>query len=312
MQDNARKITYGAMMIAVFAVLLAVSLYIPLVGSITMFFIPLPIILYRLKYDRASSLLVWVSGIVLSLLIGGVLLAPFAFVHGFLGLVIGESVRMGKTKLYSFMATGLTLLISGMMIYVGAVLFLGFNAIDVLRTAIQESKEQTSSIMSKYGSLPDNYDETFDLALGMYEYTIPSLMILFVFTLAFIILTLNLGVAKRLGFDVPKFPPFREFKLPIITVILYGVILLITFFTDMKPGTNLHLIITNATVILRFLFLLQGISLIHYYVNEKKLPKVATVAATIFALMLTPITTMLGILDTGVNIRAWLSKDKLK
>lgn len=37
MQDNARKITYGAMMIALFAILLAVSLYVPLLGSIIMF-----------------------------------------------------------------------------------------------------------------------------------------------------------------------------------------------------------------------------------------------------------------------------------
>lgn len=312
MQDNARKITYGAMMIALFAILLAVSLYMPLVGSITMFFIPLPIILYRLKYDRASSLLVWVSGIFLSLLIGGILLAPFAFVHGLLALIIGETIRMGKTKLYSFMATGLTLLISGMMIYVGAVLFFGFNMIDVLRTAIQDSKEQTSSIMSKYGGLPDNYDEVVTSMLNVYEYTIPSLFIMSIFTLAFIILTLNLGVAKRLGFEVPKFPPFREMKLPIITVILYGGILLISLFTEMKPGTNLYLITVNATTLLRFLFLLQGISLIHYYVKEMKLPKVATFIATVLAMILTPITTMLGILDTGVNIRAWLRKDKLK
>jgi uncharacterized protein YybS (DUF2232 family) len=312
MQDNARKITFGAMMIALFAILLAVSLYAPLIGNITMFFIPLPIILYRLKYDRASSLLVWVAGIVLSLLIGGILLAPFAFVHGFLALVIGETIRMGKTKLYSFMATGLTLLISVMMIYVGAVLFFGFNMIDVLRTAMQDSKEQTSSIMSKYGGLPDNYDEVFDSTLSMYEYTIPSLMILFVFALAFIIVTLNLGVAKRLGFEVPKFSPFRDMKLPVIAVILYGAILLISLLTEMEPGSNLYLITSNATVILRFLFLLQGISLIHYYINEMKLPKVASVVATIFALLLTPVTTLIGILDSGVNIRAWIRKDKSK
>ena len=71
-----------------------------------------------------------------------------------------------------------------------------------------------------------------------------------------------------------------------ITVIIYGVILLISLFADVKPGTNLYLIIVNATSILRFLFLLQGISFIHYYINEMKLPKVATVVATIFALML--------------------------
>ena len=136
MQDNARKITYGAMMIALFAILLAVSFYIPLLGNVTMFFIPLPIILYRLSYDRNSSLLVLATGIVLSLLIGGILLVPFAFVHGLLGFVIGDTIMMGKTKLYTFMASGLTLLITGMVIYVAAVLFFGFNVIDELMTAM--------------------------------------------------------------------------------------------------------------------------------------------------------------------------------
>jgi uncharacterized protein YybS (DUF2232 family) len=312
MQDNARKITYGAMMIALFGILLAVSLYTPLLGSVTMFFIAIPIILYRLKYDRTSSILVFATGVVLSLLIGGILLVPFAIVHGLLGVIIGETIMMGKTKLYIFMASGLTLLITGMAVYVGAVLFFGFNMIDEIMTAMQEAKEQMTSFMSTYGGLPDNYDETITSTFQMYEYTIPSIFIISIFMLAFIILTLNLGVAKRLGFEVPKFPPYREMKLPIIALILYGAILLIALFADVKSGTNLHLITVNATTVLRFLFLLQGVSLIHYYVNEMKLPKVATFIATIFALMLAPITTMLGILDTGVNLRAWLKKDKSK
>ncbi|MEK4405603.1 DUF2232 domain-containing protein [Sporosarcina sp. FSL K6-6792] len=312
MQDNARKITYGAMMIALFAILLAVSLYTPFLGNVTMFFIALPIILYRLKYDRNSSLLTLAAGIVLSLLIGGILLVPIAFVHGILGFIIGETIVRGKSKLYIFMASGLTLLITGMGVYVGAVLFFGFNMIDALMTVMEDTKEQMKSFMANYGGVPDGYDEVVTSTFQMYEYTIPSIFIISIFMLAFILLTLNLGVAKRLGFEVPKFPPFREMKLPMIALILYGAILLITLFAGVKPGTNLYLITVNATTVLRFLFLLQGVSLIHYYVNEMKLPKVATVVATIFALMLAPITTMLGILDTGVNLRAWLRKDKSK
>ncbi len=312
MQDNARKITFGAMMIALFAILLAVSMYAPLIGNITMFFIPLPIILYRLKYDRASSLLMLAAAVTLSILIGGILLVPFALIHGILGFVIGETVGMGKTKLYIFMATGLTLLITSIVMYVGAVLLFGFNMIGELMKVMESSQEQVKVFMTNAGGLPDNYDEMISSTFAMYENTIPSIFILSVFMLAFIILTLNLGVAKRLGFEVPKFPPFRDLKLPVITVILYGAILLISLLTEMKAGTNLYLITGNATVILRFLFLLQGISLIHYYINEMKLPKVATVVATIFALLLTPVTTLIGILDSGVNIRAWIRKDKSK
>lgn len=312
MQDNARKITFGAMMIALFAIILAVSLYVPIVGSITMFFIPLPIILYRLRYDRASSLLVFATGIMLSFIVGGILLAPFAFVLGLLGIVIGETVSLGKTKLYTLMATGLTLLTTGTIMYVVAVFTFNFNIIDEFFKMIDETRLQMSSFMETFGGLPDNYDKLMDSQIEFYQTAIPSLFIISIFVLAFIYITLNLEVASRLGNKVPKFPPFRELKLPVMTVIVYGIVLLLSLFVPAEPGTNFFLISINATMILRFLFLLQGISLVHHFIYNMKAPKVMTVIATVFALILSPITTMLGILDTGMNIRTWIGKDKMK
>ena len=312
MQDNARKITYGATMIAFFAILLAVSLYVPLLGSITMFLIPLPIILYRLRYDRASSLLVTATGIMLSLLVGGVILAPFAFVLGLLGIVMGETVSLGKTKLYTLMATGLTLLITGTIVYVVAVFAFNFNVIDEFFTTIDEAREQMTSFMGTLGGLPDNYDKLMDSQIEFYQTAIPSLFIIGIFVLAFIYITLNFEFAARLGNKVPKFPPFHEMKLPVATVIVYGIVLLWSLFAPAEPGTNFYLISINATIIFRFLFFLQGISLVHHFVYKMKGPKVVTVMATGFALILNPITTMMGIFDTGMNIRAWIGKDKLK
>ncbi|MFJ7935424.1 YybS family protein [Sporosarcina sp. NPDC096371] len=312
MQDNARKITYGAMMIALFAIMLAVSLYVPLLGSIAMLFIPLPIILYRLRYDRTSSLLVTATGIVLSLLIGGIILVPVAFLYGLLGFVIGETVKTGKTKLYTLMATGLTLLITTMTMYVASVFLFGINVIDEFFKVIDKAREQMTSYMEKFGGLPKDYDKMLDAQIELYQTTIPSMFIIAVFILAFIYVALNLEVTRRLGNKVQKFPPFREMKLPMMTVILYGIVLLLTLFVAPEPGTSFYLISINATMILRFLFLLQGISLVHHFMHVMKLPKALTVVSTVFALLLSPITTMLGILDTGTSIRAWIRKDKAK
>lgn len=312
MQDNARKITYGSMMIALFAIMLAVSLYVPLLGGIAMLFIPLPIILYRLRYDRTSSLLVTATGIVLSLLIGGIILVPVAFLYGLLGFVIGETVKTGKTKLYTLMATGLTLLITMMAMYVASVFFFGINVIDEFFKAFDKARVQMSSYMEKFGGLPKDYDKMMDAQIELYQTTIPSMFIIAVFILAFIYVALNLEVTRRLGNKVQKFPPYREMKLPMMTVIIYGILLLLTLFVAPEPGTNFYLISINATMILRFLFLLQGISFVHHFMYTMKLPKALTVVSTIFALLLGPITTMLGILDTGTSIRAWIRKDKAK
>ena len=147
--DNARKITYGAMMTALFAILLAVSFYVPLIGGVTMLFIPLPMILYRLRYDRTASLLVLATGLFLSVLVGGVALVPFALVFGLLGFVIGDTLKSEKSKLYTFMASGLTLLTLTVLMYVAAVLFFKVNFIDEVMNGIQTSREQVTSFINK-------------------------------------------------------------------------------------------------------------------------------------------------------------------
>lgn len=312
MKDDPRKITYGAMMIALFAILLAIWLFIPPVGTITMFIIPLPIILYRLRYDRAATIFVIVAGIIVSLLFGGVAILPFAFVFGLAGFMIADMIKKGKSKLYLFMGLGMLYMIIFLITYVGAVLLFNINFMDQIFTMIRETQDQFASFMKTYGTLPASYNEMTEAMFTFYEHTVPAAFILTCFLFAFITLVPNLFLAKRLGHQVPKFAPFRDMKLPVITVLVYGIILLLNLTVAMEPGTDLYLICVNATIILRTLFLLQGISLIYYYLHETKLPSAVNFVATIFALLFHPVTTLLGVLDSGVNIRSWIGKDKGK
>jgi len=312
-EDNARKITYGAMMIAFFAILLAVSFYIPILGVITMFYIPLPIILYRIRNDRASSILIMLTGVVLSLLIGGIYLVPFAVVFGILGIVIGDTIKLGKSKLYTFMASGLTVLIISVIMYVGAVLFFKFNLIEELMKIMQVARQDIIAFfVTNGGEIPENFKEQLDASIAFYESAIPSVFIIGVFSFAFIFVSLNFHAAQRLGNNVVKFPPFREMKLPMITVWYYLLVLLGGFLFDLEQGSNANLLYINASILLRFLFFLQGISFIHYFMKEKNLPMWVTIIATFFALVLNPITIIIGILDSGMGIRTWIKKDKTK
>lgn len=311
MQDNARKITFGAMMIAIFVIMLAISVYVPLLGSVTSLFIPLPILLYRLRYDRAASILVTITGIVLSL-IGGLVLFPAAILFGAIGLVIGDTIRSGKSKLYTSMASGLTILIITIVGYVATVFFLGINVIEEGMKNLRKLQEEYLLFAEKYGDVPEKFREQTELLIDLTLVAIPSGFMIMSFSFAFIIVLLNFGVAKKLGHTVPNFPPFREMKLPLLTVWFYLLILLLQLFTTIEEGTTLYLIVINATFILRFLFILQGISFIHHYMHEMKLPKWVTIFATIMAMLLSPITILLGILDIGMNIRAWIGRGKSK
>lgn len=312
MQDNARKITYGAMMIALFALLMALTLYVPLIGTVTLFFIPLPILLYRLKYDRAASLLVLFASAIVSSVMGGVLSIPFALILGLLGLVMGDTMQSGKTKLYTVMATGIALLISMVISYIVAIFLFSFNAIDDLMKTMTEMQDQMLSMMTRFGKPPEGFEELLMAQFDFYQSVIPSMFMMAVLTMAFLFVMLNSLIIQRLGYSTQKFPPFHEMKLPMITVVLYGVILLVSFIDNPAPGTNMYLLLINATIILRTLFLLQGIAFLHFYITEMKFPTVVKVFATIIALMISPMTTLLGILDSGMNIRAWIRKDKAR
>lgn len=312
MQDNARKITYGAMMIALFALLMALTLYVPLIGTVTLFFIPLPILLYRLKYDRAASLLVLFASAIVSSVMGGVLSIPFALILGLLGLVMGDTMQSGKTKLYTVMATGIALLISMVVSYIVAIFLFSFNAIDDLMKTMTEMQDQMLSMMTRFGKPPEGFEELLMAQFNFYQSVIPSMFMMAVLTMAFLFVMLNSLIIQRLGYSTQKFPPFHEMKLPMLTVVLYGVILLVSFIDNPAPGTNMYLLLINATIILRTLFLLQGIAFLHFYITEMKFPTVVKVFATIIALMISPMTTLLGILDSGMNIRAWIRKDKAR
>lgn len=309
MQDNARKMTYGAMMIAIFAILLAITVYVPLLGIITIFFVPLPIILYRLRYDRAASILVATTGIFVSLL-GGIALFPFAILFGLLGLVIGDTVQTGKTKLYTFMASGLTILVITMLSYVATIALLGINVIEEMLQALQASQREILSLMGSFKEVPKDFEQQMQATMDLAIASIPSAFILTSFSLGLIIVIVNLAIAKRLGHETPKFPPFRSLKLPMITIWSYLLILLLPLLMTVDEDTTLYLIVVNATAILRLLFAVQGLALIHHYMYEMKLPIWVTIISTIIAVLLTPITILLGILDIGMNIRAWIGKGK--
>lgn len=312
MQDQSQKITYGAMMVAFFTILLAGSFFIPLIGVILMPFIPLPIIVYRLRYDRGSTVFVVIVGNLLPLLIGGLTLLPISALFGLLGFLIAESVLLGKSKLYTFMASGLFFIIIGMLFYVISAFFFEFNIVDELFHMMNETKKQFVASFEATGMQPKLYEGVVESAFLFYRSAIPAIFIISVFVFTFIMVIPNFELLRRLGHDVPKFPPFREMKLPVITIFIYGLLVLLPFMMDMEPGDSSYLLYINGTLILRTLLLLQGLALVYYVMHKMKLRWYVTFFSTVLALAFSPITTLLGIIDIGINIRALIGKDNLK
>ena len=298
-------------MIALFIVLLAISVYVPLLNFITTLFVPLPLVWYSSKYNRSSSISVGVISIILSFLVGGIAALPLALIQVPAGLVMGDAIRTKKSKLFMLMATGMTLLIAMVLQYIAAVKLFNVNIVAEVMTMVRESFQSSLELMDRLGQLDQRVEQSTMEMLSLLEASIPAAVILSAFLTAAIYLLLYTPILRRLGVSVPKFESFREMKLP-KSVLWYYLLVLLAMFVDIEPGTFLFMVIVNASIILRMLLFLQGISFIHFIVHEQKWPKWVTIISTILAFPLQTFVVMLGIFDLGFNIRGMVSNSTRK
>ncbi|WP_144513446.1 YybS family protein [Bacillus sp. FJAT-22090] len=312
MQKNQTSyLTYGSMMIALFAILLALTVYVPVVSVFVTFIVPLPIAWYSAKFERKHALLVTLIAVILAVLIGGIVGLVFGLFLAPLGFVIGNSIRTSQSKFYILMASSIYLLIISTILYITFILVLNINILTQLFEFLEIFYKEVGKIMDLAGQLPANYDEKTSEILLMFKMVVPFVYIALVFIHAFIYVTLSLFLLKKLKLDVPKFSKFMDFRLPKAVLWYYLIVSICTLFGSFEIGTFGYLLFVNAALILRVLLFLQGISLIHYYFYVQGWPKWSAVLATVLAIPLYTFTIILGVLDLGFNLRAFL-KDRYK
>lgn len=298
-------------MAAMFTVLLAVSVYVPILSIATTLFLALPIAWYSAKYPWKATALFAAVCLVLTFIIGGLLSLPLALTHIPLGIMIGYSIYYKKSKLFMFMGSSIVVLISLMLQYIASIMLLGINILEEFMTTVRMSYEQTGVMLERFGASEESteqYNQMADQLLFAMENLMPTLLVLAVFATVWLLLILILPVLKRFGTEVPKFPPFRDMKLPKSVLWYYLIVLLVMLLSDLQPGTMPYMIFINASVLLQMLLFLQGVSFYHFYIKQEGWPKWVTVIVTILALPLQSFTGIVGLVDLGFDIRGWVKR----
>ncbi|SOC39372.1 YybS family protein [Ureibacillus acetophenoni] len=313
MPNNKTKgLAQGAMMVALFVVLIAVALYVPLVSIIATLFAPLPLAWYSANYDRNQSIFVAIIACFLTFFIGGLLILPFSLIFASIGVVIGISLKLKKSKLFILMSTGLTVLITFAIDYLITLKLFEFDFIEqsmqMMRTSYEQSLKLTQS-MTGQSALTE---ETLDLFFVTLETTIPASVTLAAFALAFIIISINLPILRRLGVVVPKFSALKDLRLPRSILWYYLIVLSISLFLKPEIGTTLYVICLNLNMILWVLLTIQGLSFILYLLDKKiKVTNFLKVLVILLAIPLYNFVILVGIVDLGFDIRS-LVKDKIQ
>ena len=302
--NQTKALVQGSMMVAIFTILMMIAAYVPLISILALLFAPLPIAWYSASYNRKASILVGIAGALLTFFTTGVIMLPFALILGLLGLVMGEALRLKKSKLYIFISSGIAMLLSFAIVHLCTLFVTNINIVQTSLQFARENYEQSLELTKQFSGQMVITPEQLDMVFKTMELTVPATITITAFLFAFLIITVNIPILGRLGVDVPKFSPFKDMRLPRAVLWYYMIVLSINLFIRPESGSTLDIIVLNMSYMLWLLLILQGISLIHYFINSKGLPNPVKWIATLLAIPLSSFVILLGIIDLGFDVRS--------
>lgn len=306
--NNAQKITQGALMAAIFVVFVLLSL-IPGVNIITMWLMPVPLIWYAIKHDFKSSIIVTIVGIVIALLFTGIIQGLLAFGFAIIGTTIGQAIRLGKSKFIIMMDGTLASLFFFVVTFGAYIKLSNINILDLGIKNAEQTLNQAKNFNEKLGLDQSQLvtSEKIKQAIDMANTSIPTFVLFVSFLLSLMIILTSFPILKRLRVSVPKFGAFRDLRMPKFLLLGYIIVLAINLFIKPEVGTYLYAVEVNLSLIFTMLFFVQGVSFIHYFVHLKKLPTAIAWIGTVLAMPLSSFIILLGIVDLGFDLRMLLS-----
>lgn len=311
---NVHKLTEGALLLAAFAVLMLMTLYIPVLGMVSNLFLALPFIMFAAKNDRKSSIVFFVGALLISFIVGTVLALPLTLLYGLTGIVIGDFIREKKSRISGYIAGTFAFLMITILTYAASVTFFNIDIIKESMQAIKLSMDQSKEMLDALGQTVDpKMMEQFEKGIDMLETLVPSIFVMASILIVLIIELISFPIAKRFGIEIPNWTPFRELQLPKSLLWYYLGVLIASLFFNPEEGTFWYTALINLAFVLQFFMVLQGLSLIYYFSYQKSYPKALPIIITVLTFLVPfflSIVRILGIIDLGFDFRKRISERK--
>lgn len=310
---NVRKLTEGAILLAAFAVLLLLTIYVPFLGMIVNLFLAVPFMLFAAKNDGKSILVFIIASLLLSFIVGTVMSLPLTLAYGTTGVVIGYLIQKQKNMGVLFISGTFVFLINLILIYVASIVLFKVDMITEMIEMMRESLNVSADLLKNFGNAEDSEKvlEQFNNGLNLIKTLIPTLFVLSSFFIVFIMQLVSFPIIKRFGVKIEKWKSFKEISLPKSLLYYFLLTLLISMFTNPEEGTFWYMAIINLTYILQFLMVLQGYTFIFYYFDRKGISKAISITIAIVSFIIPIflyIVGILGIIDLGFDLRKGFTK----
>ncbi|WP_141537976.1 YybS family protein [Bacillus cereus] len=305
---QTKFITEGAALLAVYAILLLISMYVPVLGTVAMFILPLPFIVLTIRYKLPNVLLIFVAALFITVIVSHPISLIKTIMFGLIGVVLGSMYKKGKKPVEILIAGTLAYLIGIMLIYVGSIKFFNIDIMKQMQNMFNESIAQSEKIVSAAGMpISKEQKELLGQLNDVLQTLFPSILVMVSVCFSWITVMISGSVLKKLKHDVTPWPKFKDIQLPKSIVWYYVIFILLATFIKVEPTSYLHMVFSNLYVIFALLLVLQGLTFITFLAHRKGFTKGVPIISFIvcmFIPMLFPLVIILGIIDLGISLRS--------
>ncbi|WP_286230302.1 YybS family protein [Neobacillus mesonae] len=305
---NAGKLTEGAILLAAFTVLLLITVYVPLIGSILNFVLPLPFMMFAAKNNIRFIVAFFIAAAIISFLAGSFIGLGLMLLYSVIGSVIGYLLQKNRSRTVILISSSLLFMAGLVIMYVVSASFFQLDIIHEFMQAYKESAEMSKELFRSMGqeSQIEQVNKQTELLINTFQTLAPSLLIIGSIASVFVIQWICFPIIKRFGIKVQPWGSFRNLSLPRSLLWYYLIAIGIKILGHPAEGTYLYTTVLNALYILELFMVMQGLSLIFFIFHQRSVAKGLGVLVAILAFIIPPvhyIIMLLGITDLGFNFR---------
>ncbi|MDJ0785149.1 MAG: YybS family protein [Desulfosarcinaceae bacterium] len=283
------------------------AVFMPVIGFVFSLFIPLPVLFYRAKLGRRHGMIVPLVALgIMSLLFGGITM-DILFFSGLMLLGFALSEMFEKA-----LSVEMTVVVAcGIVLGAGLIALLLYSiaankGIYTLASAYVATNLELSLALYKGVGIPQETIDTIANSLDRIQYVLvrilPSLAAASTLFAAWTNLIAARPIMVRRGVDCPDFGPLNHWRAPeplVWGVIGSGLMVLI-------PDLGIRLIGVNGLLVLLTVYFIQGIAIVSFYFEKKKLPR--TIRIVLYCMIALQqffllIVICIGLFDMWINFR---------
>ncbi|WP_238615198.1 DUF2232 domain-containing protein [Staphylococcus felis] len=285
------------------AVVALAMYFVPLLGIIIAFFATIPGVVLWYRAVQSFGLAALIT-IIIATLTGSIFIMTYMIILLSVSAVIGYLLQKRASKeriLYmaTFVASILTL--AAMMI---------LQSIQKLPYANELLKPYQSAVDQtiQMQNLDTQSQEVLNASVEQLAVQMPGLIVITIVLFLIISLIIICPILRKFKVATPVFRPLYLWQVRRSAFAIYAIALLFGILTE--PGTTEHSISLNFQIVLGFLMVIQGLSLIHYVSASKRMPKAVSIIFIIVGIIFYPLTRLIGLLDLGLNLKRMIKNNK--